>query len=93
MRLISPDERLAQIPRGPASHRLSYAKRLDRPASVQVVPLQCGHFTTKAEIDFYSVFQAKPHRYYCTQAKCQTWVDEKKPEKSPDPIQPDELPF
>ena len=93
MRLISPDERLAQIPRGPASHRLSYAPRLDPPNGGQYIHLKCGHLTTRAEVDFYSVFQATPHRYYCTQAKCQTWVDELRPEKSPDPIQPDELPF
>jgi len=72
------------------SRKIARAKAIERELAAYV-SLKCGHKTTREEIDFYSVWQTKPHRYYCDD--CQSWVDE---EKIPEPIANfplDELPF
>jgi hypothetical protein len=94
VRFVTPEERRV-LPR-PASLRHNKGKIAARKAAIEkelaaYVHLKCGHLTTREEIDFFSVWQAKPRHYYCT--KCGKWIDEDKKARNLPAIELDELPF
>jgi len=93
MRIITAEERRALprpvVPSG-ASRKIARAKAIERELA-SYVHLKCGHLTTREEIEFFQVWQTKPHHYYCE--NCGKWIDEDLYSKSLPAIELDELPF
>lgn len=82
MKLITPEDREAKASR--PSHSLAEVLREKHLAPY--VLLSCGDYTTRDEIEFYSLWQPKRGRYYCSRHG--SWKNQQKPKPHPIPDEP-----
>jgi hypothetical protein len=86
VKLISPETREANASRASGPKILSLAEILKEKHLTPYIMLACEHYTSREEIEFYSVWSPGRGKYYCTQ--CGKWKRKKVVKRTPTPDVP-----